>query len=102
MKNRIGLAFALVFMAPGIYAICSWFMLDAGSQRASMLSYRSVLGLPEISFTKQILGLLLLGMAGFYIAAKSKDGERGMHHWARNLLLIVGAAECSMLAFSLM
>ncbi len=102
MKNRIGLALALLFIAPGVYAICSWFMLDARSQKASTLSYQSVLGLPELSFSKQILGLLLLGMAGIYIAARSKDGETGMVHWARIFLLILGAAECSMLAFSLM
>lgn len=102
MKNKIGLAVALVLIAPGLYAICRWFMLDAGSQKASILTYRSVFGLSEISFSKQILGLLLLGIAGFYIAARSKDRDAGAFHWARIFLLILGAAECSMLAFSLM
>ncbi len=102
MKNRISLALAILLITPGVYAICRWFMMDAGSPKASMLSYRSVLGLPEISFSKQVLGLLLLGMTGVYIAARSKNREKGMLYWVRILLLVVGAAECSMLAFSLM
>ena len=102
MKNKIGLAFALFLIAPGVYAIVRWFMLDGVSQQETIMAYRSVLGFPEISFKKQIIGVLFMGMAGFYIAARSKDDSSVFVKTARIVLLILGLAECMMLGFSLM
>ena len=102
MKNKIGLAFALFLIAPGVYAIVRWFVLDGVSQQETIIAYQSVLGFPELSFKKQIMGLLFMGMAGFYIAARSKDDSLVFLKTVRIVLLILGLAECMMLGFSLM
>jgi membrane-bound ClpP family serine protease len=102
MKNKAGLALSFILIAPGVYAITYWFTLDAALQHPKILVYRSVLGFPGLSFTKQISGLLLLGMAGFYISARSKDYDSGFLRSVRIVLLIVGFVTCSMLGFSLM
>lgn len=102
MKNKAGLALSFILIVPGVYAIINWFILDATSPPKTMETYRSILGFPEISFTKQILILLLMGMTGFYISARSKEYDSGFLRGLRIVLLIVSFATCSMLGFSLM
>ena len=102
MKNKAGLVLSFILTAPGVYAITRWFMLDASASKPTMDAYKSVLGFPEISFTKQIGTLLVMGIAGVYIAASSKDDDSGVLRGIRIALLLLGFATCSMLAFSLM
>ena len=96
---------AALFIAPGTYAIISWFVMDAkrGTKTfAEMVpQYRGVFGTSAPSFTSLIVTLLLLTLIGLFFTGRSVANSP-IQKALRIFLLILGSAQTMMLLFSLM
>ncbi len=106
MKTKSRLIIGALLLAPGVYAIIRWSMIDADrknqNQDEIITRYKNVLYTGGLSFTMLVLILLVLAMTGVLIAAYSKTKASNTQSGLRIFLMIVGITQIAMLLFSVL